>query len=345
MADVTGKRKKSLSARGIPVFGLLVLLYLLFEALRVWAPRIHMDVGRLLVLRTVFLSILFEAIPFVLIGIFVSSAIQVLVPSSVLGRIFSANRAAGFAAALFAGAIFPVCDCATVPVAARLMKRGVPPSLAVTFLLAAPIVNPIVILSTLYAFPGYPSVAVCRVVTGLLVALLTGLLFRFLPTARPTDTGKQGAPERGCRDEADGGPSGLPALLIHAAGEFFEAGGYLIVGAAFSSVWQTFVPKDAMAALGSHEMLSLFLMMAAAFLLSVCSTSDAFIARAFAATVPISSVMGFLILGPMLDLKNLFMLFGNLRKGMVLKLVGIVLPVSFLVLAAVPPLFFRWWVG
>lgn len=345
------KNKRSLSDKIIFGFGLLVLIYLLFEVFRVWTPRISVDPSRLLILRTVFLSILFEAFPFVLIGIFVSSAIQVLVPSSVFDRVFSKNKALGFAAALFAGLLFPVCDCATVPVAARLMKKGVPPPIAVTFLLAAPIVNPIVILSTLYAFPGYPSVAVCRVAVGLLVALLTGMLLMLLPSARPIEnskgTGAHEAHECDCchpGTEAEG-QSGFEALLTHAAEEFFEVGGYLIVGAAFSSVLQTFVPKGTMTALGSSDTLSLLLMMLAAFILSICSTSDAFIARAFAATIPISSVMGFMVLGPMLDLKNLFLLFGNLRKGFALKLVFFILLVSLLVLTAVPKLLFGWWGG
>lgn len=336
--------RASAAERAVFLICLLTALYALWEGLRVWLPRVHVNAERLLVLRTVFLSILLEALPFLLIGIFVSAVIQVLVPASLLERVFTRSRALGFAAALFAGLLFPVCDCATVPVAARLMKKGVPPPVAVTFLLAAPIVNPVVLLSTLYAFPGYPSVALWRAALGLLVALLTGLALSALPGAGAA-LRLPAAHGECCGEEPGGDPrlSGFEAIVTHAAGEFFEVGGYLIGGAAFSSVLQVFLPKTALEALGGNGGLSLLAMMLAAFLLSVCSTSDAFIGRAFASAVPIASVMGFLVLGPMLDLKNLLLLLGHFRKRFVVRLVLVLVPVSLAVLSLLPKLLFRWW--
>jgi Predicted permeases len=333
----------------ILMIGLLVLLYLTFQILHAFAPAIKTEMSQLLRLKTVFLSILFEAFPFILIGIFVSSIIQEVIPAQFLDRIFSKNKALGFMAALLFGAVFPVCDCATVPVAARLMKKGVPVPVAVTFLLSAPIVNPIVILSTFYAFPGYPFIAAFRVITGLLVALVTGLLFTLLP-AYKTDGYLKHLEAKGHdhrheqrEHEENGRLSVFEAVLTHAAEEFFEVGGYLIAGAALSSVIQVCVPKDVMTGLGANGILSLLLMMLAAFVLSICSTSDAFIARSFAGNIPIASVMGFMVLGPMLDLKNLFMLFGNFKKGFVFRLVAAILITSFIILATVTKLLFRWW--
>jgi uncharacterized membrane protein YraQ (UPF0718 family) len=287
-------------------------------------------------LVTVFLSILYEAFPFILIGIFVSSFIQVLVPPNLLERIFTRNKVVGYLAALFAGVIFPVCDCATVPVVARLIKKGVPVPIAVTFFLAAPIVNPIVIASTLYAFPGHPTVAIYRVVFGLLIAIITGLIFQGLPLLSSPGSIliNGGADESGCCEHhhSDETSSRFQAVLKHAAAEFFEVGVYLIIGALISSLIQTFVPKSAMIALGGSIVLSILSMMLAAFIMSICSTSDAFIARTFANALPMSSVMGFLLLGPMIDLKNLLLLMGSFRKPFVLKLIVTVILIAFSIL-------------
>ena len=344
------KRKRTFSDKAIPMVGLLVFLYLLFQILRTVAPEIKIDISKLLILKTVFLSILFEAFPFILIGIFVSSIIQVVIPSRFLDRIFSKNKILGFTAALFSGVIFPVCDCATVPVAARLMKKGVPAPIAITFLLAAPIVNPIVILSPLYAFPGYPFIAVFRVITGLLVAFFTGLIFTLLPKGKTADYFKhietKGHDHHHEHHEHNHGNEHLSvfeAVLTHAAEEFFEGGGYLIAGAALSSVIQVYVPKGVMTYLGTNSVISLLLMMLAAFILSICSTSDAFIGRSFASSIPIASVMGFMVLGPMLDIKNLFMLFGNFRKSFVIKFVIVILITAFVVLMTITKFLFRWW--
>jgi len=113
--------------------------------------------------NTIFLSILIQSFPFILFGVFVSSIIQVNASSEKITNIFPKNTALQFIVAIFAGFCFPVCDCSIVPVGARLVKKGVPIPAAVTFMLAAPIINPIVIASTLYAFPSQPSLAIYRV--------------------------------------------------------------------------------------------------------------------------------------------------------------------------------------
>lgn len=329
-------------------FLLLVLVYLAFEIFRALLPS-GIRVPGLQTLNAVFLSILFEAFPFVLIGVFVSSVIQVLLPARLIERIFLKRKALGFFAAMFAGIVFPVCDCATVPVAARLIKKGVPVPIAITFLLSAPLVNPIVILSTLYAFPGYPFIAVCRAATGLLIALLAGAAFSLLPENKRKVTAAMevGACDCGLRTGAGLRKSGFwgkaEAVLGHASGEFFNVGIYLIIGAMISSILQVYLPKSVMTGLGGNRILSVLSMMFAAFILSICSTSDAFIARTFANVIPIGSVMGFMVLGPMLDLKNLMLLLANFRKGFVLRFLLILLPIAFVVLITFTRFLFGWW--
>ena len=335
-AALSVKKKSAFEILLIP-FIILIAAYLIYQLCRAFLPQ-QPDFAPLQNLVTVFLSILYGAFPFILIGIFVSSFIQVLVPPALLERIFTRNKVAGYLAALFAGVIFPVCDCATVPVVARLIKKGVPVPIAITFFLAAPIVNPIVIASTLYAFPGHPTVALYRVVFGLLIAIITGLIFQGLPllSSAGTITINYGADKSGCSScehhHRGKKSSRLQDVLKHAASEFFEVGVYLIIGALISSMIQAFVPKSTLIGLGGSIVLSTLSMMLAAFIMSICSTSDAFIARTFANALPMSSVMGFLLLGPMIDLKNLLLLMGSFRKRFVLKLVVTVVLVAFSIL-------------
>lgn len=342
-------KKRPISEYVIYGFVLLVLLYLNFEFLRMLLP-LGIRVPNLQNLVTVFLSILFEAFPFILIGVFVSSILQIFIPSRILESIFLKSKVIGFLAAMFAGVIFPVCDCATVPVAARFIKKGVPVPIAVTFLLSAPIVNPIVILSTLYAFPGYPFIAVYRVITGLLVAILTGIAFQIMPSigkTKITAAIEVSNCDCGMCSGNTAAQSGvfnkLEAVFKHAANEFFSVSVYLIIGALLSSLIQVYLPRGVLTSLGGNAALSLLSMMLAAFFLSICSTSDAFVARAFANSIPISAVMGFMVLGPMLDLKNLMLLTGNFRKEFVIRFVVTVSVIAFLVLYFVTRLLFGWW--
>ena len=125
----------------------------------------------------VFLGILLQAFPFLLIGVLLSSAIQIFVSQQWLHEHFPKHLAGGLLFAALAGFCLPVCDCASVPVFRSLVRKGVPPAAAVTFLMAAPVINPVVILSTWYAFSGDVRIVLCRVGLGLLCAVLIGLTF------------------------------------------------------------------------------------------------------------------------------------------------------------------------
>ena len=288
--------------------------------------------------NTVFLSILIQAFPFILFGVFISSIIQVFVSSEKITKIFPKNTVLQFIVAIFAGFFFPVCDCAVVPVGARLVKKGVPISAAVTFMLAAPIINPIVIASTLYAFPSQPYIAIYRTGLGIMIAFLVGVAFIFFPERKPMLLSiiDEIACNCGfCSDNynnKNGTWENIDAIFRHAGAEFFQVGKFLIIGSFLSSIMQTVVPKNLFANLGGGIIISLLIMMLFAFILSVCSTSDAFIARTFINQFPIGAVMGFLVLGPMIDIKNLLMLMGNFQKRFVIKLVILIFFISFLIL-------------
>ncbi|SKC81189.1 permease [Maledivibacter halophilus] len=122
----------------------------------------------------VFLSIILEAIPFVMIGAFISSIIQIFVSEKTIAKIILKSRFVGLVIASLMGLIFPVCECAIVPIMRRLLKKGVPLYIAVTFMLAVPIVNPVVLASTYYAFSGEVYMVFLRGLLGFVSAILIG---------------------------------------------------------------------------------------------------------------------------------------------------------------------------
>lgn len=303
------------------------------------------DLSGLLVLNTVFISILMQALPFMLIGVVVSSAMHVFVPDGYIVKIFPQKHGLGFLTAMLAGVFFPVCECAIVPVMERLVRKGVAMPVAVTFMLSAPIVNPIVIVSTLYAFPGRPEIALIRVVLGLVIALAAGLLLSVygggLPTLsrahdglcpREEDHGHECGCSHGRHPLKEGTQARLRAMFVHAGDEFFSVGKYLIAGAFITSLIQVLVPRSVFAGLGEQNGLSLMVMMALAFFFSACSTSDAFIARSFLNRFSTGAVMGFMVFGPMMDVKNILMLLSGFKKSFVVRLFIIITVLNFLFL-------------
>ncbi|NLO49260.1 MAG: permease [Clostridiales bacterium] len=296
----------------------------------------------------VFISILMQAFPFVLIGVFISTAIHVFIPDAFIVRLFPVKNGLGFLTALFAGLFFPVCECAVVPVVTRLVKKGVALPVAVTFMLSAPIVNPVAIISTIYAFPGRPDIMLYRIVFGLLIALITGIVLVLFPAGEPVlrkadeKNSRCGCPEEEHHHFVKHGRTPhaknealkkLRIFFTHAGDEFFAVGKYLVFGACMTSLIQTLIPKSIYGSLSSLYTLPLLIMMSAAFLFSACSTSDAFIARSFVGRFSLGSIMGFMVFGPMMDIKNIMMLIAGFKRRFVLKLVLIIVLTNFIVLS------------
>lgn len=298
-----------------------------------------LDLSGVKILNTVFISILMQAIPFMLVGIFVSSAMHVFLSDEMLIRIFPAKYGLGFITAMLGGIFFPVCECAIVPVTTGLVKKGVALPIALVFMLSAPILNPIVIVSTLYAFPGRPEIALMRVCFGLLIALTIGLIILALGVKNPLllhNHAHDHDHNCGCmccghEENLRGKPLfyKVKAMFTHAGEEFFDVGKYLIIGAFLTSLLQTAIPRSVFLNLWSQSGLSLFIMMMTAFLFSACSTSDAFIARSFMDQFSMGSIMGFLVFGPMMDIKNMLMLLGNFKKSFVMFLCVLIFGVNF----------------
>ena len=300
-----------------------------------------------------------------LFGALVSSTLYVFVPDRLLIKLFPKKYGIGFLTALFAGTLFPVCECAAVPLMRSLIKKGVAMPIAVTFMLASPIVNPISIVSTLYAFPQQPSVAFYRLGFGLLIACAIGLLLLFYPeekylkedfdrepAVQPHSLGDAAAAFRLATGRSAQNSRSEPqsdnfdataaeskvqwlqakvyALLMHTCSEFFTTGPFLILGAFITALIRAAVPQELFSITSGSAAGSLLVMMLFAFVFSACSTSDAFIARSFLNRFPSGSILGFLVYGPMMDIKNLFMLLSLFKKRFVIELTLIITVVNFI---------------
>jgi uncharacterized membrane protein YraQ (UPF0718 family) len=248
----------------------------------------------------VFGSLLVEAMPFVALGALVSAAIEVFVPRSAFARIARLPRALQLPAAAVAGMAFPVCECGSVPVARRLARKGLAPSAAVTFMLAAPIVNPVVIASTFVAYRGRGTLAVMvlgRLGIGLVVAIAVGWLIGSIGSDELLRRPGELEAHEVASDERR-----WSRFFGHLSGDLVFMARFLILGAALAAAIQTFVPQSIVDRVADLPILSLLAMMGLAFLMSLCSESDAFVAASFVAFGP-AAQLAFLVSGPMIDLK------------------------------------------
>lgn len=324
----------------IPVIGLAVVVILLLALVGTGN-----DFGTILsIFSTRFLGIFIEAIPFLLLGTVASGLIDAFISADDIARWMPRNPILATLAGTFMGFLFPVCECGVVPVVRRLYTKGLPMSVGVTFLLAAPVINPVVLVSTYVAF-GFGAVLIGRFVITILVALAVGLVFAY--AARPQDVLRPTslAPVMGGDGEAALGDviplyartprkpllAGLRDAIISAGDEFFEMGRYLILGSLLAAAMQTLVSQDVLLALGRGPVVSVIVMQLLAFVLSVCSTVDSFLALAFAGTFTTGSILAFLTFGPMVDIKSTLMFLGVFRRRTVLYLILLPLLMTMLI--------------
>ncbi|KEI11701.1 permease [Clostridium botulinum] len=289
---------------------------------------------------TIFTSILLEAIPFILIGSFISSLIQVFVSEEFVTRIIPKNKFLGLLLASLIGIVFPVCECTIVPITKKLIKKGVPLGVAFTFMLSVPIVNPIVLMSTYYAFYNKFSIFIIRCVGGILGSILIGYLISLSEGKNSKDIciDKSYYKDKiSCTCGCESGysiytyNSKIKLILIHTINELFNIIKYLSIGAFLSTLFQLTVSKESISSIGNNIVLSVIAMMILAFVLSVCSEADAFIARTFLNEFTVGSIASFLILGPMIDIKNAIMLFGNFRRNIIVKLIFYIFTVCYII--------------
>lgn len=281
-----------------------------------------------------FLSILLEGLPFVLLGTLVSGFIGEFVPAGWIGRILPRNRHAAVAASGLLGLVFPMCECGVIPVIRRLMIKGLPVSCAVTYMLAAPIVNPVVMLATYAAFRGQApeEMAGLRLLLGYGVAVGVGFVIMNLPLhwlLRPVVLDEL-ARSPGAGGGRRAGPflPRLRAALATASRDFIDVSCFFVLGALATALFNTALPQSTLDPLAENTTAAVFGMMGLAFALALCSSSDAFIAATFFAFPP-AAKLAFLVFGPMMDLKLVFLYGTTFRRRFVLALaVGLFLIVG-----------------
>ncbi len=292
-------------------------------------------------------SILLEAMPFVILGTIISSVIQLYVTQETILKVLPKNKFLRLIFASCIGLIFPVCECAIIPITRGLVKKGMPVGAAFAFMIATPIVNPVVLLSTYNAFPSMPQMVLYRGLFGFIGAILIGALVEiFSKKDILKEQGHEGdvSCSHGCHhchdnhiisNQREGKTRFTKAketvkdILAHTNEEIKSVGAYLIFGAIIAAVIQMFVPKDLLVSIGTGRISSTFTMMSMAFVLSLCSEADAFIASTFMIRFASASVLTFLITGPMIDIKNTLMLLGSFKKRFVIKLILTILIVCF----------------
>lgn len=284
---------------------------------------------------TIFTSIILDAIPFIIIGSFISAFIQIFVSQDVIEKMIPKSPILGYVGAALIGLIFPVCECAIVPITRRLISKGVPVGLGITFMLAVPIVNPVVIMSTYYAFYDKPSMVLVRTVGGFVCAIIIGIIMDILSKEEKGifsgSVDFKNLCNCGCMAVVEEGSSRIIALIEHTNRELLDIARYLILGAFLSSAFQVVASHRGLEFISGNKVLVIVFMMFLGFALSLCSEADAFVGKTFYSTYSFSSIAAFLLIGPMLDLKNLIMLSGAFRKQFVSKLSFVTMGVVFIV--------------
>ncbi|MGJ9383838.1 permease [Salipaludibacillus sp. CF4.18] len=320
------------------VAGILVLVFVYY--FMILNERLMMESllfpPSLLAFNTIFLSILIEALPFVLVGVFIAGIIQVFVSEEQLKRFIPRNRVMTILMSCLVGALFPACECGIVPIVRRLVSKGVPIFAGVGFLLTGPLINPIVIFSTYVAFGQDLKMALQRMILGFIIALfitaIVSLIFKRNQLKKSTNSNELGYSSASLNLSLR-----LKAMLFHSVDEFFDVAKFLIIGALLAAFVQTFISTQAMVDLGEGVVYSTAIMMGLAYLLSLCSEADAFIGASFRHLFPETSILGFLIYGPMLDLKNTIMMLAVFKFRFVIVLMLIITVSVFGILLGVHP--------
>ena len=280
----------------------------------------------------IFLSIFFEALPFLLLGSIISSIIEKYVSNEKIASIIPRNPILGSLFGIFLGFFLPACDCAVIPITKRLIKKKVPINVAVSFMLASPIINPVVLLSTYYAFYSTnPKIFWARFILGILVAVVVssilGLIFKddFVVKNSIEEI------EEECSCCHHHHENAFLEIVNHTMSDLFDVLKYMIFGALIASFVQVYMPRSVITVFNSNNYLSIIVLMLFAYLLSLCSASDSFIGKSLINSFTKSSVVAYLLLGPMIDVKNTIVLVGNFKKKFTIYLIVLIFVVVFII--------------
>lgn len=290
-------------------------------------------------MSTIFLSIVIEALPFVLLGCLISGALQVFLTPERVKRWLPDNRFLSILTGSVLGFFFPSCECGIVPIVHQFVKKGVPVHTAFAFMLTAPIINPIVIFSTFIAFGNSWEMAGWRMVGSFVVALIIGIWLAYFQKESVLKTKIQQTIDHNHHHDHTHGTNKHEEVkigrikqlsqqtghvLTHSIDEFFDTSRYLIVGGLIAASMQTYLPTRVMLTLGSTKLLAIIIMLLLAFTMSLCSEADAFIGSSLLSLFGTAPVVAFLVFGPMVDIKNLLMMKRYFNGRFILMLIGLI---------------------
>ncbi len=329
---------------------------------------------------TLFISLLVEAMPFLLIGVLLSSSLILFLDEGKLISKLPTNPILGSLIGSLFGFCFPVCECGNVPVARRLLLQGLPTSVAVSFLLAAPTVNPVVLWSTYVAFKGQPEIVWLRIVFSLIIAVTVGCIFSVQSDPRPLLKPLLAKrltvlmSSQNQSSQCDLNPSNESNYSLLQSGSFIlgkegqaikmdrklltinrkkqtlstkwrekfnlflenvtqelrELGAVLVLGSAIAACFQVFIPREVILNLGQDTVTSIIAMMILAAVVSICSTVDSFFVLSFASTFTTSSLIAFLVFGPMIDIKAMGLMLSIFKPRMIAYLMIIAAQLTFI---------------
>lgn len=286
------------------------------------------------------LSILFEGIPFLLLGSIISGVVDVFVSTERVTKLLPKSPLGSVLLAGLMGFVFPICECGSVVVVRRFVRKGLPVACAIAYMLAAPIVSPIVAISTYKAFSGggiggadAVTITLLRLGMGFAIAVIIALIVQKLPHHRILQPGllaQDSAPRRSGLRISDGGlekteSPDFSAVLAQAsfgrklvmaiksaATDFLDVTFFFVIGASLASLAIGF-KEASIEPLATSPFLSIVTLMLVAAILCLCSTTDAFVAANAFTKFSLAANLGFLVFGPMFDVK-LFWLYGMIFK-------------------------------
>ena len=294
-------------------------------------------------LSIVFLSILFESLPFLLLGAFISAIIEHYVSEEKMAKMFPKNIFLGSIVGIFLGFFLPACDCAVIPISKKLIEKKVPISVAVSFMLASPIINPVVLLSTYTAFSKVDmNIFYYRLFLGIIVSLIIGIIMGMLFKDKEILKERKEEVEEKKIDEDEFAElekytkhnhhfiNTIKSILEDTSIDFYGVLKYLMIGAIIASSIQVFMPRSILTFFNANPVLSIIVLMIFAYLISLCSNSDSFIGRSLLNTFGSTGVIAYLILGPMIDIKNTIVLMGHFKSKFVWCFIGLIFLFVFL---------------
>ncbi|WEG08731.1 permease [Microbacterium horticulturae] len=329
----TARLSVSAATRRTVAIGLGVGLVAVLFALNALVPGLMPDLPtRAQDGLTLAISVLIESLPFVALGVALSIVVQVWIPPGAIERWMPRRAWARRAVLSLLGMLIPVCECGNVPFARGLMMRGFSVPETLTFLVAAPIINPIVIITTHQAFGFSDGILIARLLGGYAIANLIGWLYSRHPDPDALVTDRfRDACEAVTHEPGDRWRRSLAQFLV----ELRAVMPALVIGSAVAGAVQVLVPRDALLAIGSNPVFSIVAMVLLAMIVSICSNVDSFFALSFASTFTPGSIVAFLLVGPLVDVKMLALLRTTFTTKVLVGMVITVLLAAFAIAAGV----------